>query len=74
MQVEAAKQAGTDVEVMCSQFEVICPVVEVDSVPEVTGPAVKVNGSAVEVMEVLSLEESRGSVNELRDPPVHVSP
>lgn len=58
MQVEAEKQAGTDMEVMCSQFEVIGPVVEVDSVPVVIGPAVKVSGSVVEAMEVLNVEES----------------
>lgn len=58
MQVETDKQVGTDMEVMFSQFEVIGPVVEVDSVPVVIGPVVKVSGPVVEAMKVLSLEES----------------
>ena len=55
-QVVTGKQVGTRVEVMCSLFEVIGPVVEADSVPVVVGPVVKaVALVGVEAMEVLSL-------------------
>lgn len=56
-QVETETQVGIGVEVMCSQFEVIGPVEEVDSVPSeakkvlsLVVQAVTVNVSAVEVI------------------------
>lgn len=59
-QVETERQEGTGVEVICSQFEVTGPVVEVESVPVVAGPVVNVRDPvvaliAVESVEVLSL-------------------
>lgn len=63
-QVGTGKQVGTRVEVMCSQLEVIGPVVEVDSVPVVVGPVVKVVALiGVEAMEVLSLVVQAVTVN-----------
>lgn len=89
-QVETEKQVGTGAEVMCSQFEVVGPVVEVDSVPVVVGPVVTVRGPVValigvESMEVLSLVgqavtvyvsafEVIGPAYELANPLAHVSP
>lgn len=89
-QVETETQAGTGVEVMCSQFEVIGPVVVVGSVPVVVGPVVKVRDpvvalKGVQAMEVLSLVVQAVTVNvsaaevidpafELENPLAHVGP
>lgn len=51
MQVEAGR------EVMTSQLEVIGPVVEFDTLSVVIDPEVKLNGTVVEEMEELVLEE-----------------
>lgn len=60
MQVEAKRPVGTGVEIICSRSEVIGPVEEVDSVPLVLDPVVKVRGpvdalTEEESMEALSL-------------------
>lgn len=89
-QVETEKHLSTGVEVMCSQFEVIGPVVVLDSLPVVVGPVVKVRGPAVpltgvEAMEVLSPVMQEVTVNvsvvevigpacELANPLAHVGP
>lgn len=57
---------GPDMEVICSQFEVIGPVVGMGSV------LVKLGGPVVEATAVLSLEEARGSACEVSDALVHV--
>lgn len=58
--VGTEKQGGTGLEVMCPQFEVISPVVEVDSAPVTIGPVVDERGPVVPLTlvketEVLSL-------------------
>lgn len=55
-QEDTEKQVGTGAEVICSQIEVICPVVEMASVPVVVGPVVKVRSPAVALIAVESIE------------------
>lgn len=66
--METEKQLGTGVEVICSQFEVIGSVEEVDSVPVFKDPVVKVRGPVaallgVQAMEVLSFAVQGCTVN-----------
>lgn len=73
-QVETEEEVGTGIEVMCSQFEVIGPVVvEVDCVPVVAGPVVETRDpvvalTGVTATEVLSLVTVNVSAVELRGP------
>lgn len=77
-QEDTEKQVGTGVEVICSQIEDICPVVDVASVPVVVGPVVKVRGPAVALIAVESIEvvqadtvsavEVRGTAHKLAPP------
>lgn len=64
-QVETEKQVVTGVEVMCSKFGDIGPVVEADSVLVVVGPVENVGVSVVAV---------NVSAYELADPLVHLGP
>lgn len=89
-EVETEKQVATGVAVMCSECEVIGPVVVVDSILVVAGPGVKVRGpvvalKGVEATEVLSLVvqavtvkvsavEVIGPAYELANPGVHMDP
>lgn len=56
-QVETEKPVGIGMEVMCSQFEVIGPVVEVDSVQVVVGPVLEARGPVVALIRVETTEE-----------------
>lgn len=79
---QVATPVGTGVEVMRSQFEVIAPVVAVESVPGVAGHAVRVSGLAValigvEAMAGLSIAVQAGTVNVSAvegNPLTHVGP
>lgn len=67
-QVETEKQVGTGVEVICSPFEVIGPMEEVDSVPVFVDPVVKVRVPVaaligVQATDVLSLVVQAVTVN-----------
>lgn len=72
-QVETEEEVGTGVEAMCSQFEVVGPVVEVDCVPVVVGPGVEARGpvvalTGVTAAEALSLVTVNVSAVEVRGP------
>lgn len=89
-EVETEKQVGTGVVVMCSECEVIGPVVVLNSILVVIGPGVRVGGSVdafkgVEATEVFSLvvqavtvkvsvSEVIGPAYELANPMAHVDP
>lgn len=68
VQVETENQVGAGVEVMCSQSEVV---VEVDSVPVVVGPVVKVRSPVVALILAVTVNVSAVG---LMGPLVHAGP